>query len=162
MLSLWRNLQPLIAVVAMICVRFFGLRSVSICSATANSKCQEFSLKIQEKDLRINSLIKRNYTWQFECTVNLRMQWIREETSYSWTQNVKMWNIARPKKKTWILVLTGSSLSHHHAHEMLEQAMGIPTSRQCWMTAQLTCLLLWKTDLGLLLYSILSSSEVAV
>lgn len=69
-------------------VRFLGLRSVSICSATENSES------------------------------------------------------GRPKKKTWILVFTGSSLSHHHAHEMLVWTMSIPTSGQCWMPAQLTCLLL--------------------
>lgn len=73
------------AVVAVIGVRVLGLRSVSICSRTENSKCQEFSLKIQEKDLRMNSLIKRNYTCQFECTVNQKVQWISEEMFCSWT-----------------------------------------------------------------------------
>lgn len=44
------------AVVAVIGVRVLGLRSVSICSRTENSKCQEFSLKIQEKDSKNEQL----------------------------------------------------------------------------------------------------------
>lgn len=37
--GLWMSLQHLMAVVALVGVRFLGLKPVSICSATENSKC---------------------------------------------------------------------------------------------------------------------------
>lgn len=55
---LWMSRQHLTAVVAAVVVRFLRLKLVSICSPTENSKCQEFSLKVQEKGLRTNRLIE--------------------------------------------------------------------------------------------------------
>lgn len=48
-------------------VRFLGLTSVSICSATESSKCQGFRLKIKGKDLIMNCLIRIIYAlvWMY-------------------------------------------------------------------------------------------------
>lgn len=88
-------------IAAVIGVRFLGLRSVFICSATENSKSRVY-FKNTGKRFKNEQLDQEKLHVSLNILWILKIQWISEQTSCSWIQTVKMWSVARPKKKTWI------------------------------------------------------------